>query len=480
MLHSIAPMRCHFALPLNVLASVTAASAGEWKNLAGPDRGVRVDLRDHCRRRTGIPNCAVALAFLCSFVLLVMARGDETPPPAKPPENGTAQVLVACYSRTGNTEQMARGVVEGIRSVPGVVAVLKKVSEVSKEDLQAAEGIILGCPTYFANIPGEMKTILDDWNWKLKVDFTDKVGGAFATAGGQVGGQEHVVVSLLLFMLHNRMIVAGPLYRNEKTGSVWAESGAAAITGPLDPGVGEGELDGARRLGERVARLARKLKSAAAVGDRANESGFVPLFNGQTLDGWTINCLPKDKELAATAWTVDQGTILANTIGHKEHFYIMLVTTKEYGDFVLRLRLQVERGITGNSGIQIRSRYNAQTGWMEGPQIDINPPGPELTGKLWNEGPGPHRWLSNETIKGQEFYYADQGDGWNDLEITAQGMRIRSVLNGVTVVDYDGAGVLDDELHQQLKVGTQGMIGLQIHSNDELKLRFKDIRIKPR
>ena len=171
-----------------------------------------------------------------------------------------ARILVAYHSRTGNTEQMARGVVEGAERVPGVATTLKKVAAVSKEDLNAADGIILGCPTYFANIPGPMKTVIDDWNWKMKVDFTDKVGGAFATAGGQVGGQEHVVVSLLLFMLNNRMVVAGPLYRNEKTGSIWAEPGSAAITGPLDPGVGEAELDGARLLGERIARLATKMK----------------------------------------------------------------------------------------------------------------------------------------------------------------------------------------------------------------------------
>jgi len=178
------------------------------------------------------------------------------------PDSGVfVRILVAYHSRTGNTEQMARAAVEGARRVPGVAATLKKVAEVSKNDLEAADGIILGCPTYFANIPGEMKTIIDDWNWKMNVDFTDKVGGAFATAGGQVGGQEHVVVSLLLFMLNNRMVVAGPLYRNEKTGSIWAEPGAAAVTGPLDPGVGEGELDGARRLGERVARLATKMKA---------------------------------------------------------------------------------------------------------------------------------------------------------------------------------------------------------------------------
>jgi 6-phosphogluconolactonase len=177
-----------------------------------------------------------------------------------PNRHVSARILVAYYSLTGNTEQMARGVVEGAKRVPGVIATLKKVSEVSKEDLDAADGIILGCPTYFANVPGQMKTTIDDWNWKMKVDFTDKVGGAFATAGGQVGGQEHVVICLLLFMLHNRMVVAGPLYRNEKTGSIWAESGAAAITGPLDPGVGEGELDGAARLGQRIASLAIKMK----------------------------------------------------------------------------------------------------------------------------------------------------------------------------------------------------------------------------
>jgi multimeric flavodoxin WrbA len=109
-------------------------------------------------------------------------------------------------------------------------------------------------------MPGRMKVVLDDWSWKMKVDFTDKIGGAFSTGGGQVGGKEHVVVSLLIFMLSNRMIVAGPLYGNEKTGSVWGEMGASAMTGPLDPGVSEGELDSARRLGERVARLARQVK----------------------------------------------------------------------------------------------------------------------------------------------------------------------------------------------------------------------------
>jgi hypothetical protein len=60
-------------------------------------------------------------------------------------------------------------------------------------------------------------------------------------------------------MIHNRMVVAGPLYQDAEGDDIWAESGASAITGPIDPGVGRADLDGARRLGERIARLAKQL-----------------------------------------------------------------------------------------------------------------------------------------------------------------------------------------------------------------------------
>ena len=93
------------------------------------------------------------------------------------------------------------------------------------------------------------------------MDFTDKAGGAFATGGGQTGGKEQRWSRCCSFMINNRMVVAGPLYENEKTGRhLGAKSGATAMTGPLDPGVSDSELDAAQRVGERVARLAAKLK----------------------------------------------------------------------------------------------------------------------------------------------------------------------------------------------------------------------------
>jgi NAD(P)H dehydrogenase (quinone) len=210
-------------------------------------------------RTTPFRVLTLGLALLAVSFVTEIATGESDTKPATP---SSVKVLVAYYSLTGNTEQMAGGVVEGVQRVAGASVNLKKVEDVKKEDLESADTIIiLGCPTYYGNIPGKMKVVIDDWSWKMKVDFTDKAGGAFSTGGGQVGGKEFVVMSLLVFMLQNRMVVAGPLYQNDKTGSVWGEVGASAMTGPLDPGVSDGERDGARRLGERVARVAQKLNS---------------------------------------------------------------------------------------------------------------------------------------------------------------------------------------------------------------------------
>ncbi len=204
--------------------------------------------------------CVLATApVACLAAVAPSAQGaaKSSAPPA-------ARVLIAYDTLRGHTEQMSRAVEEGARRVPGVAIVRKKVEDVTKDDLVSADGIILGCPTYFANIPGRMKTILDTWNWKLKVDFTDKVGGAFATGGGQMGGKEHTVVSLLLFMINNRMIVAGPLYQDEEGDDKWGELGGGAMTGPIDPGLSPAELDSARRTGERIARLASQWRAARA------------------------------------------------------------------------------------------------------------------------------------------------------------------------------------------------------------------------
>ena len=102
--------------------------------------------------------------------------------------------------------------------------------------------------------PGDLYRRLLEMNRTL-------IHGAFATGGGQMGGKEHTVVSLLLFMINNRMVVAGPLFSDAEGDDKWAELGAGAMTGPIDPGIADPELDSAHRLGERIARLAKKMSA---------------------------------------------------------------------------------------------------------------------------------------------------------------------------------------------------------------------------
>ncbi|RPJ64555.1 MAG: DUF1080 domain-containing protein [Acidobacteria bacterium] len=219
----------------------------------------------------------------------------------------------------------------------------------------------------------------------------------------------------------------------------------------------------------------------------ADHGAWTQLFNGRDLDGWTIKCKPEDRDKGF--WRVDNGTILADSIGHKGHDYVWLTTNGEYGDFVLRLEFQAYRSSPGNSGVQIRSRYDETEGWLNGPQVDIHPPGPWRTGMMWDETRGNQRWISPDIPKDKWvdetmskppriFRYAEEGDAWNSLEISARATNVTAVLNGVRITDYDGKGVLDDETHQRLQVGRKGVIALQIHTGDELRIRYRNIRIK--
>jgi hypothetical protein len=150
------------------------------------------------------------------------------------------------------------------------------------------------------------------------------------------------------------------------------------------------------------------------------------------------------------------------------------------------VNFQAFRDIPGNSGVQIRSRYDDRAGWLDGPQVDIHPPGPWRTGMIWDETRGAAGWLHPSVPKGKwvnqlmanpdlAFHYDDDAPSWNSLEIRAVGPSISVILNGISVTSYDGTGVLDDRIHQERGVGTRGHIALQIHTGDQLKIRFKDI-----
>lgn len=163
-------------------------------------------------------------------------------------------VLVAYHSATGNTEKMARGVVDGASAVPDTSVVLKRIGDVVAGDLSGADAIVVGSPVYFANMSGEVKTFLDSWSLKFDLfrdrKMRNKVGAAFATGGANAGGKEFTILGILAAMLNNQMIVV----------SGGGGFGASATTGPDSPGIDEKELASARDLGRRVAEVAAVVK----------------------------------------------------------------------------------------------------------------------------------------------------------------------------------------------------------------------------
>jgi NAD(P)H dehydrogenase (quinone) len=164
-------------------------------------------------------------------------------------------VLVAYHSVSGHTEKMAEAVVDGANSVPGTEVRLKRVGQVTAEDLFSADALIVGSPVYWTNMAGEVKTFFDNWQFKFGVfpefKMRNKVGAAFTTGGQISGGKEVTMLTILAAMLGNQMIVV----------SGGGALGASATTEGDSPGIDEKELEAARTLGQRVAEVASMVRA---------------------------------------------------------------------------------------------------------------------------------------------------------------------------------------------------------------------------
>jgi NAD(P)H dehydrogenase (quinone) len=117
------------------------------------------------------------------------------------------KVLIIYYSRTGNTRAMATAVEEGVKS-EGLTVQLKDVKDVSPRELLEYEGIIIGSPTYYGTMAGQIKLLLDE-SVKYHGKLAGKVGGAFSSSGILGGGNETTVLDILKALLIHGMIIQG-------------------------------------------------------------------------------------------------------------------------------------------------------------------------------------------------------------------------------------------------------------------------------
>jgi NAD(P)H dehydrogenase (quinone) len=195
------------------------------------------------------------------------------------------EILVLYYSRSGHVktmaEQIARGIekVEGcsarLRTVPSVSANTEKTEEeipdtghlyVSKEDLTACDGLILGSPTRFGNMAAPLKYFIDTTSdtW-LSGSLTGKPAAVFTSTGSLHGGQESTLLSMMLPLMHHGMLLMGLPYENaalmttESGGTPYGASHYAGNDNKRELDDTEKQL--CQALGQRVAETAKALKS---------------------------------------------------------------------------------------------------------------------------------------------------------------------------------------------------------------------------
>lgn len=197
--------------------------------------------------------------------------------------------------------------------------------------------------------------------------------------------------------------------------------------------------------------------------------GWVVLFDGKTLDGWTVRG-------GKAQYRVEDGMIVGKTVEGSPNTFLC---RGNYADFELELDVLCDREL--NSGIQIRSHvYEKDTpqesnpkrvrkaGEVYGYQCEIAEADKGVSGNFWDEGRRT-KWL-DDFAKKPDAAKAFKESQWNHYRIVARGDHIQSWVNGVACADFHDA------------TDATGFIGLQVHGikkgTGPYQVRWKNIRLR--
>ena len=203
------------------------------------------------------------------------------------------------------------------------------------------------------------------------------------------------------------------------------------------------------------------------------QDGFIPLFNGRNLDGWTgLNG-------NTTSYYVKDGVLICREDGKN-----FLYSEKQYANFVLRFEVKLDRG--GNNGIGIRAPMNRRP-HVEGMEIQIIDD-PFYVRGIPKPNKKPEEWTKVESYQSYGSIYGvvpakpghlKPAGEWNVQEILCDGRRVKITLNGAVIVDanLDQVKPLDKLDHPGLQ-NKAGHIILFAHGDYGAKVYFRNMIIK--
>ncbi len=202
----------------------------------------------------------------------------------------------------------------------------------------------------------------------------------------------------------------------------------------------------------------------------SSEPEFVSIFNGENLEGWTFDRI--DADTALHVFSIEDGELILDTPGTED--YVWLTYDEELTDFALRLKFIAYQDRVGNCGIQFRDHYVDNEYPRHG--FDLASNVPQSTGFIWDFAehwlPYPMEGYNAENFEPYlpedwDYKWSTDEDPWNEFEVSVIGSRVKSVLNGNTIIDWDGGE----------KIKPSGYIAIEVHRQQDFKFRFKDIEL---
>lgn len=202
----------------------------------------------------------------------------------------------------------------------------------------------------------------------------------------------------------------------------------------------------------------------------SKEPQYEPIFNGKDYGGWRINCIDEDKSLEV--FSIVDGELILDSKGTKD--YVWLTYGKELTDFALRLKFIAYKESVGNCGIQFRDQYVDNKYSRHG--FDLASNIPQSTGFIWDFTerwlPFPMKGYRSENFEpylpeGWTYKWSTDPNPWNEFEVRVVGSHVSSILNGNTIIDWDGGD----------KINPTGNIAIEVHKGQVFRFRFKDIEL---
>jgi hypothetical protein len=191
----------------------------------------------------------------------------------------------------------------------------------------------------------------------------------------------------------------------------------------------------------------------------AQEPGFVSLFNGKDLQGWT------EMNRKGRGYVVENGLLVAPRDGGGN-----LYTAGEYSNFVFRFEFRREDGSNNGVGIRAPLEGDAAYAGMEIQVID------DSAARYKDIKPVQRHGSVYDVFPARTGFLKPVGE-WNQEEITADGRRVIVVLNGTVITDVNLDDAKDPAVlkkHPGL-ARAAGHIGFLGH---DTRVEFRNIRVK--